>query len=96
MSTKAKNPFVSVYHPELDDSPELDANDTMFYQEIVGMLRWAVELDHSDINLKVSLMSSHTTHPRIGRMNALIQIFSFFKTQKQINHCFRSTPSLYQ
>ena len=35
MSTKAKNPFASVYHPELDDSPELDTNGTRFCQETV-------------------------------------------------------------
>ena len=39
MPTKAKNPFASVYHPELNDSSELDANDTRFCQEMVGILR---------------------------------------------------------
>ena len=34
LRTKAKSPFASVYHPELDTSPELDANDTRFYQEM--------------------------------------------------------------
>ena len=37
MPTKAKNPFASIYHPELDDSPELDLDDTRFCQEMVGM-----------------------------------------------------------
>ena len=34
----------SNYIPELDASPKLDANDTTFYQEIIGMLRWAIEI----------------------------------------------------
>ena len=42
MPTKAKNPFESISHPELDDSPGLDNDDTRFCQEMVGMLRWAV------------------------------------------------------
>ena len=43
MPTKAKNPFASVCHPELDYSSELDADDTMFCQDMVGILLWAVE-----------------------------------------------------
>ena len=81
MPAKAKNPFASVYHPELDDSPVLNANDTRLYQEMIGMLRWAVELGRIDINLEVSLMSSHTTNPRTGHMNDLIHIFEFLNTK---------------
>ena len=73
--TKAKHLFASGYHSDLDDSTELDANDTRFCQEMVGMLRWAVQLGRIDINLDVSLMSSHTKNSRLGLMNALIHIF---------------------
>ena len=76
MPTKAKNPFASIYHSELDASPELDLDNTRFCQEIEGILRWAVELGRIDINLEVSLMSSHTINPIIGHMNALIHIFA--------------------
>ena len=48
---------------------------------MVGMLRWTVALGRIDINLKVSLMSSHTTNPRTGHVNALIHIFAFLKHQ---------------
>jgi len=84
MPTKAKNLFSSIYHPELDDSPELDNDDTRFCQEIVGMLRLAVELGRIDINLEVSLMSSYTTNPRIGYMNALIHIFAYTKQKPKL------------
>ena len=48
---------------------------------MVGMLRWAVELGRIDINLKVSLISSHTTNPQTGNVNTLIHIFAFLKHQ---------------
>ena len=37
------------YVPELDDSPELDADRTTTVQELIGILRWAIELERVDI-----------------------------------------------
>ena len=34
----------SVYRPELDESPELKADGVQYYHELIGVLRWAVEL----------------------------------------------------
>ena len=84
MPTKAKNSFASIYHPAPDDSPKLDNDDTMFCQEMVGMLCWVLELGCVDINLEVSLMSSHTTNPGIGHMNALIHIFAYLKQKPKL------------
>jgi hypothetical protein len=33
------------YCPELDISPELEAEEASYFQLIIGMLRWIVELD---------------------------------------------------
>lgn len=38
-------PFTSSYHPADDILSELNNTDTQFYQETIGMLRWAVEVD---------------------------------------------------
>jgi hypothetical protein len=46
----------SDYKPELDTSPEMAAKGHSYYQELIGMLRWAVELGRMDILLEVSLM----------------------------------------
>jgi hypothetical protein len=35
---------VSDYHLELDTSAELKADGVQYYQELIGILRWAVEL----------------------------------------------------
>jgi hypothetical protein len=61
----------STYHPELDVSPELDA------QSLIGILRWIVELGHVDICCEVSMLSSHLALPRQGHMNALFHIVGY-------------------
>ena len=84
MPNKAMNPFASIYHPELDHLPELDTNDTKFCQDMVRMLRQVVELERIDINLEVSLISSHTTNSRIGHMNALSHIFAYLNQKPKL------------
>jgi hypothetical protein len=44
LKSKAKNPLPSGYKPELDITRELDAEKASRYQQLIGILRWAVEL----------------------------------------------------
>jgi len=37
------------YRPELDQSPELLPKDAAYYQSLIGILRWTVELGRVDI-----------------------------------------------
>ena len=41
------------YHPSEDETPELDSEGLTFYQEKIGVLRWAVELRRVNILLEV-------------------------------------------
>ena len=66
LSTKCYTPLSNNYKPELDTSKELKANGVVEYQELVGVLRWSVELDRVDINLEVSKMSTYLASPSIG------------------------------
>lgn len=65
--------------PELDSSIELNHTDITFYQELIGMLRWAIELGRVDIYVEVSLLSAHQASPRQGHLEELIHIFGFLK-----------------
>ena len=56
---RATTPFNSTYRPELDTSRELDEDEKTFYQEMIGILRWTIEIGRCDILLEVSLLSSH-------------------------------------
>ena len=44
MPNKADTPLTTTYRPELDVSRELNVTDTAYYQSLIGILRWIVEL----------------------------------------------------
>ena len=44
LPSKCKTPLAYGYHPELDVTPELKANGLQRYQELIGILRWAVNV----------------------------------------------------
>jgi hypothetical protein len=75
----AKTPIQTSYRPELDVTPELKPIDAAYYQSLVGVLRWMVELGRVDICLEVSMMSSHLALPREGHLAQLYNIFSYLK-----------------
>ena len=76
---KAKNPFPTGYRPELDISQELDAELISRYLQLIGMLRWAIELGRLDIHLEVSLLSQYQASPRLGHLDSLYHIFAYLK-----------------
>eukprot|EP00957_Ditylum_brightwellii_P211593 15366351-Ditylum_brightwellii.AAC.1 len=65
---KAEAPMEAEYRPELDSTPVLSLSDSTYYQSLIGMLRWMIELGRIDICLEVSLMASHLVMPREGHM----------------------------
>ena len=72
-------PMATGFQPELDDSPELNDDDHRYYQELIGVLRWATELGRVDILLEISLLSQYQACPREGHMEQLLRIFAFLK-----------------
>jgi hypothetical protein len=91
LPTKAEIPLRTSYWPELDVTPDLQPTKAAYYQSIIGILRWIVELGRVDIRLKVSMMSSHLTLPQEGRLSQVLQIFSYLR--KYHNSIMVSDPS---
>ena len=58
------NPFAYHYETEMDVSPPLDPEMASYYQSIIGIMRWMIELGRIDICTKVSMLSSHNAYPR--------------------------------
>ena len=79
LPTKCTTPIASGYHPSEDTTRELDADGMRYFQELIGVLRWAVELGRVDILLEVSLLSSHLALPRIGHLQQVYHIFGYLK-----------------
>ena len=90
LPSKCLTPLSSGYRPEMDTSPELKADGVQYYQELVGVLRWAVEIGRVDILLEVSLMSTHLALPRQGHLEQIIHIFGYLKIHKKLRILFDS------
>ena len=76
---RGKNPIVTGYRPEVDVTPPLEPALASYYQSLIGILRWIVELGRIDICCEVSLLSSHLVLPREGHLEQLFHIFSYLK-----------------
>ena len=68
MYSRAQRPMASGYLPELDQSEELDADGVTLYQELIGVLRWAIEIGRVDVYLEVSMLSAYQASPRCGHL----------------------------
>ena len=79
MPNKADTPLTTTYRPELDVSRELNKADAAYYQSLIGILRWIVELGRVDVCLEVSMMSSHLALPREGHLEQVLHIFAYLK-----------------
>ena len=78
-SKGCSTPLKHGYRPEVDVSPELGIDGLRYYQEMIGVLRWAIELGRLDILLEVSLMSAYLASPREGHLEQVLHIFAYLK-----------------
>ena len=65
--------------PELDFLPELGHEDASYYQSLIGVLCWIVELGQVDICLEVSMMLLHLAKPHERHLDQVLQIFVYLK-----------------
>jgi hypothetical protein len=72
-------PMRTDYHPAENTSAELDVEGLGYYQELIGVLRWAVGIGRLDILLETSLLSSHLALPRKGHLEQVYHIFAYLK-----------------
>jgi hypothetical protein len=79
LPNKCPTPMVGEYHPSDDVSAELTAAGLHYYQELIGVLRWAVEIGRLDILLEVALLSTHLALPRQGHLEQVYHIFGYLK-----------------
>ena len=76
---RATTPFATGYVPEADVSTLLDPSEANYFQSLIGILRWMVELGRVDIITEVSMLSSYLAAPRQGHMEAVYNIFGYLK-----------------
>ena len=92
LPTKCNTPFRHQYHPSEDTSRELDKEGLQYYQELIGVLRWAVELGRVDILLEVALLSTHMVLPRVGHLEQVYHILGYLKQSPRRRLYFDPDP----
>ena len=88
LPARARTPMTSDYYPEMDHSPELDSDGTTLFQELIGILRWAVEIGRVDILTELSMLSTYQASPREGHLEQLYHIFAFLKKNPKLTLYF--------
>ena len=88
LPTKVNTPLSSGYRPELDSTPELNAERQNYYQGLVGVLRWICELGRLDILMPISLMSRYLASAREGHLDQLFHVFAYLKTHDRSTMVF--------
>ena len=73
------NPFTSNYRPEIYIYQETEAQYVSYYQSLIGIIWWTVELGRVDICVEVSIISYHVTFPGQGNLDQVLHIFGYLK-----------------
>ena len=88
LPSKCDTPMATTYNPDEDVSKELNADRLQAYQEMIGILRWAVHIGRIDILLEVSLLSLHLALPRVGHLQAVYRVFGYLKQLPKLRLLF--------
>ena len=64
------------YSPDLDSSDYLEGEELTYFQELIGILRWAIEIGRVDIFHEVSILSQFQAALREGQMDEILDISS--------------------
>ena len=75
---KAPAPFTSDYRPDIDINPKMNSKKSAYYQSLIVILRYTVELGRVDITVETSLMASCMAMSCRGNLDQLFHIFVFF------------------
>ena len=70
------------YRAETDQSTQLAVEEASYYQSLIGILRWIVELGRIDICCEVSMLSSCMALPREGHLGAVLHLFAYLKSHR--------------
>ena len=77
--SKALTQIQTSYRPDINTMSELNAVDSSYYQSLIGILRWMVEIGRVYVCLGVSMLSSHIAFPREGHLQQLFHMFAYLK-----------------
>ncbi len=88
---RADNPFSVDYDPSTDQSDILDPDCSSFYQHLIGVMRWMVELGRIDIATEVSMLSSYLACPHEGHLENALHIMGYLQLKHNLRLIFDPT-----
>jgi hypothetical protein len=88
---RADNPFPVDYDPSTDLSDILDPDCSSFYQHLIGVMRWMVELGCIDIATEVSMLSSYLACPREGHLENALHVMGYLQLKHNSQLIFDPT-----
>jgi len=88
---RVKSPWPRNYLPESDVSPELSPIMSSYFQSLIGILRWIVELGRADFVMETFSLAPMMALPREGHLNAAFHMFAFLKLKHNAVMVFDSS-----
>ena len=88
LANRISTPMTSGYRPELDSTPLLKPEQASYYQSLIGVLRWAVELGRVDIIVETGKLSRYCVAPRLGHLDSVLHIFAYLKRNSSCSMVF--------
>ena len=67
------------YKPETDLTTPLIPEIESYYQSLIGVMRWMVDIGRIDIATEVSLLSSHNAYSREGHFEIVLHVMGYLK-----------------
>ena len=89
-SKRVTTPMSSGYRPEVDTSELLNDDDANYYQSLIGILQWTVELGRIDIAVEVGMLSTFMCSPREGHLQQALHIFAYLEKHMRSKLVFDS------
>ena len=78
---KHNSPMHDALHPEVDDSPFLDAKAHSQFRSLIGCANCIITLGRFDIAYSINSLSRFSQAPREGHLDALKRVFGRLKKQ---------------
>jgi hypothetical protein len=88
---RTDNPFPVDYDPTTDQSDLLEPDCSSFYQHLIGVMRWMVELGQIDIATEVSMLFSYLVCPHEGHLENAPHIMGYLQLKHNLQLIFDQT-----
>jgi hypothetical protein len=75
----APTPFPCEYKPKLDVTELLNDNEASFFQSLIRVLWWMVEIGRINIITEVSMLASCVAAPQRGQLDTVFHMFAYLE-----------------